>query len=202
MPDVLPPAPPMFTNAPDVAPQPSSQGNGLAVAGLVMGILAVVLCWVTIINFVLGVLGIVFGAVGMAKAKKIGGKNRGMALAGLILGVIGIILGVVFIVVVVSAFKDYAKVSQRSVGRLAKHQVDRMAFESYGEWAQTHPDKACPATIDELGGDTMDPWGHPYKMFCGSTMPPGVHGGIGILSVGEDGKEGTDDDVKSWEPYR
>jgi hypothetical protein len=33
-------------------------------------------------------------------------------------------------------------------------------------------------------------------------MPPGVHGGIGILSVGEDGKEGTDDDVKSWEPYR
>jgi len=192
----------MFTSAPEAAPSPQSQSNGLAVAGLVMGILAVVFCWLWVIAFVLGVLGIVFGAVGMAKAKKIGGKNRGMALAGLILGVVGIILGIVFIVVVVAAFEDYMKGSHRVTGRLAKHQVDRMAFETYAEWAQTHPDTACPASIDELNGDSIDPWGRPLKLFCGPTLPPGIRGGVGILSVGPDGKEGTDDDVKSWEPYK
>jgi uncharacterized membrane protein len=160
-----------------------------------------VLCWLSIIAFVLGVLGIVFGAIGMSKAKKIGGKNRGMALAGLILGIVGIILAIVFIVVVVSAFEDYAKGGRRAIGRMAKFDVDRIANERYPEWAMVHPDTACPKSIDELGGDSLDPWGHPYRLFCGPTLPPGVHG-IGVMSVGEDGKEGTSDDVKSWESYR
>jgi len=83
---------------------------------------------------------------------------------------------------------------------LAKRTVRKLATESYPKWATTNPNKACPAKIDELdGGAEPDPWGHPYKMFCGADLPPGVRTGFAILSFGPDGKKGTPDDIKSWE---
>jgi len=36
------------------------------------------------------------------------------------------------------------------------------------------------------------------KMMCGQTLPPGAKG-LAVMSLGEDGKEGTEDDLKSWE---
>jgi hypothetical protein len=81
----------------------------------------------------------------------------------------------------------------------ASHAVRKLAFESYPMWASRNPDKACPAKIDELeGGAANDPWGHPFKMFCGANLPPGAKG-TAIISFGPDGKEGTADDLKSWE---
>jgi hypothetical protein len=82
------------------------QGNGLAVAAMVLGIISVVLCFLWFIGPVLAILAIIFGALGLSKAKKIG-RGRGAALAGLILGVIGIVLAIVFIVVVVMAVKSF-----------------------------------------------------------------------------------------------
>ena len=38
-----------------------------------------------------------------------------------------------------------------------------------------------------------------YVMFCGANAPKGVPNNFGVVWVGEDGKEGTDDDIKSWE---
>jgi general secretion pathway protein G len=41
----------------------------------------------------------------------------------------------------------------------------------------------------------IDPWGNPYVYYY-----PGKHNptGYDLLSVGEDAKEGTDDDIVSW----
>jgi hypothetical protein len=97
-----------FTSGPDpsqAGTTTSQEGNGLAVAGLVIGIIAVVLCFVPFLNWVLGILGIIFGGVGLSKANRIGGKNKGMAIAGLILGVVGLVLGTVIFVMALSAAK-------------------------------------------------------------------------------------------------
>jgi hypothetical protein len=85
-----------FTPGPPAgAPQmQQNQGNGMAVAGLVMGILGLVLCFIPFLGWILALLGIIFGAVGMGKANKIGGKGKGLAVTGLILGVLGLIVGV------------------------------------------------------------------------------------------------------------
>jgi hypothetical protein len=84
-----------FTNSPQPgAPPPQQQGNGMAVAGLVLGILGAVLFFVPFIGWILAILGIIFGAVGNSKANKIGGKGKGMAIAGLVLGLIGLVVGV------------------------------------------------------------------------------------------------------------
>ena len=41
----------------------------------------------------------------------------------------------------------------------------------------------------------VDPWGNPYIYYY-----PGKHNpsGYDLLSIGPDGKEGTDDDIVSW----
>jgi general secretion pathway protein G len=45
-----------------------------------------------------------------------------------------------------------------------------------------------------LKKDPKDGWLHPFTFKC-----PGEHGDIDLVSKGKDGKEGTEDDIKSWE---
>jgi general secretion pathway protein G len=84
-----------------------------------------------------------------------------------------------------------------------KIKLKKYAFEAYPSWAAAHPDKQCPGNISELneymnGNDSNDSWGRPIKMLCGANVPAGARG-IALVSAGEDGKEGTEDDLKSWE---
>jgi hypothetical protein len=73
-------------------------GNGLAVAGLVCGIISVVLFWVPFLGWVLAALGIIFGGIGLAKANK-GAPNKGMAIAGLVCGIVSVLAWAVIIAV-------------------------------------------------------------------------------------------------------
>src|SRR3954454_23205469 len=78
-------------------PPPQRGGtNGFAVAGLVLGILP----------GLAGILGIVFGAIGLRQIKRTGQDGRGMALAGVILGSIWLVLLAVLIVVAVATDSD------------------------------------------------------------------------------------------------
>jgi hypothetical protein len=86
--------------------------------------------------------------------------------------------------------------------QLTKLAVDKYGYDAYPSWASSHVAKACPDSIDDLNEyantkDSKDAWGTPYKMLCGSTRPPGVHG-IGVQSAGPDQKFDTDDDIRSW----
>ncbi len=66
-----------------------SQGNGLAVASLVLGILSILFVWIPFIGLVawiLALIGLVLGLVGMSRP-----TGRGMALAGSICSGIGLL---------------------------------------------------------------------------------------------------------------
>jgi hypothetical protein len=78
------------------APTTRSGSNGLAIAGLVCGIIGLV-----IFNFILGPLAIIFGGVGLRKANQ-GAGHRGMAWAGLVLGIIDVLIFVVLIALAAS----------------------------------------------------------------------------------------------------
>ncbi len=86
-------------------PQPGNR-NGLAVAGLVLGLVALALCWVPIVGAVLGVLGVVFGAVGLRSAGRHAGSGRGLALAGTICGAVATVVCVVFSIFVINRVVD------------------------------------------------------------------------------------------------
>ena len=96
-------------------PQP---GNGMAVTGLVLGIIGLVLCWIPFLGWLLALLGVIFGALGVSKANKIQGRGKGMAIAGLVTGVIGLLLGIVLFVLAMMAVKETER---------------RLRYERYGE---------------------------------------------------------------------
>ena len=86
---------------------------------------------------------------------------------------------------------------------IAKATLQKYAYEAYPQWSQANPSKACPDKLEDLNEfmnnkDIKDPWGQQYKMYCGQTLPPGAKG-LAVSSSGEDQKEGTNDDLKSWE---
>lgn len=87
---------------------PVQQRNGLGTAGMVLGILALVLCWTTWPGIILGILAIIFSALGRGRAKRGEASNRGQATAGLVCGIIGTVLSIVVIIFVLAVL-DKAK---------------------------------------------------------------------------------------------
>jgi len=75
------------------SPATGRGGNGLAIAGLVCGLVGLL-----VLSVVLGPLAMIFGGVGLARAKR-GEGHRGMSIAAVVLGAVDLILGVVLIVV-------------------------------------------------------------------------------------------------------
>ncbi|WP_037679392.1 DUF4190 domain-containing protein [Streptomyces griseus] len=90
-----PAAPPMgYPQAPGygMPPQPS---NGMGTTGLVLGIIGVV-CSVTFFlwffGVILGILAIIFGAIGRGKANRGEATNKGAATAGLVCGIVATVI--------------------------------------------------------------------------------------------------------------
>lgn len=74
-----------------------SPKNGLGVAALVLGILALLTSFTVLGGVLFGLLAIVLGLVGRGRAKRGEATNGGMALAGVILGVLGLLISVALI---------------------------------------------------------------------------------------------------------
>lgn len=80
----------------------SKPGRGMAIAALVLGILALLLCWTVIGGILLGLIALVLGIVAAVKARKGRARGAGMAITGAVLGAIGLILAGVLVAVGVS----------------------------------------------------------------------------------------------------
>ncbi|WP_247197506.1 DUF4190 domain-containing protein [Streptomyces sp. GESEQ-35] len=68
--------------------------NGMGTAGLVLGILAAVVFCLWPVAIVLGILAVIFGALGRGKARRGEATNPGQALGGIICGAVGIVLAI------------------------------------------------------------------------------------------------------------
>lgn len=122
-------------------------------------------------------------------------RQRGMTLLEMmiVLAILALVMGVI----VGPRLIDYLT---KSEGKIAKLAVRKLALEAYPQWRTQNPGRGCPSAIEELieeSEDAIDPWGNKYKLLCPPSLPPGAKS-IAILSFGPDGKEGTDDDVRSW----
>jgi hypothetical protein len=87
------PAPPAAPQGYPPAP-PQNQSNGLAVAGLIFGILPT------------PVLGIIFGILGLVRSGKVGGKGKAMSWIGIILSVLWIAVSTTLVVVALGSVKS------------------------------------------------------------------------------------------------
>ncbi|MBR2551328.1 MAG: hypothetical protein IKE92_15220 [Clostridiales bacterium] len=91
------PVPDPSAPAPAVEIQPEKRPNGIAVAGLIMGIFTMAFCWIPGLPLISGLLGLIFSIAGIAKKDA---RAKGAAVAGLILSIAGIILSIVVLGVI------------------------------------------------------------------------------------------------------
>ncbi|MBS3139329.1 DUF4190 domain-containing protein [Candidatus Woesearchaeota archaeon] len=70
-------------------------GNGFAVASLVLGIISIVFGWVPLVGWVLIILSIIFGILGLQKAKQ-NNIGKGFAIAGLVFGGAALVFAALF----------------------------------------------------------------------------------------------------------
>jgi lysylphosphatidylglycerol synthetase-like protein (DUF2156 family) len=74
----------------------------MAIAALVLGVLALLLCWTVIGGILLGLIAVVLGIVAAVRAGKGRAQGKGLAITGAVLGAIGLILSGVLVAVGVS----------------------------------------------------------------------------------------------------
>lgn len=99
-------------------PRPVSR-NGMGTAALVLGLLGLLL-GVLLIGGLLGALAVVFGAIGLSRARHGRASNGWAALTGIITGALGMLIAVVLVVAVVRVygptFDTYFRCLQRAQG--------------------------------------------------------------------------------------
>ncbi len=67
--------------------------NGMAIAGLVCSIIALILSAVPLVGLILAILGIVFSSIGMSRSKRLPYRYlRGVAIAGLVVGIVATVI--------------------------------------------------------------------------------------------------------------
>lgn len=84
-----------YANAPQTEPGRGvgTQTNGMAIAGLVCGIVGLL-----VFSIVLGPLAVIFGGIGLSRANH-GAEHRTMSIWAIALGVLDIVLFVILVVV-------------------------------------------------------------------------------------------------------
>lgn len=68
-----------------------NRSNGIGTAGFVLALLTLFFGWIPFLGWVMWLLGLIFSAVGISKAKKVK-KGMGLSVAGLIISLIGVIM--------------------------------------------------------------------------------------------------------------
>lgn len=82
--------------------------NGAGVAALVLGVVAILLCWIPVLNVILGILAIIFGIVGWRRGRRNNATNPGVAMTGIVLGILGLIASIVLVVIVAAVLHSPA----------------------------------------------------------------------------------------------
>ena len=110
-------AQPVYVQPVVAVPAQPRKSSGMAIAGLIMGIFAVILCWFPVVNWVLALLGLIFSIVGIAKKN---GGAKGAAIAGLILTILGVVLSIaMFGAILGTSMNEYLEQAEYAASSVA-----------------------------------------------------------------------------------
>jgi hypothetical protein len=115
--------------------------DGVAVAALIVGILAILVSWIPVVGALAGIIALVLGLVGRSRIKKSGANGNGMAVTGIATGAVAIAINVAIIAFFVIAggdifgeFSTYVEcVEETGDEELCQRQMEEGLFERFGQ---------------------------------------------------------------------
>lgn len=145
-PDPITPPHPAFP------PQQQFPKNGLGTAGFVLGLLAVIFAFIPIIGVIawpMAILGLIFGIIGINRARQGAATNKGLAVAGTVLAAIGLVICIAWTAALAST-------------------ADRVSTELDRPGAA--PAAQSPADSSGSSGDSTLPFGQVWTSSNGNTI--------------------------------
>jgi general secretion pathway protein G len=125
--------------------------------------------------------------------------QRGMTLLEImiVLAIIALVMGFLVGPKVLKGF-------QQAQDKTTQMEIKGICDEAYPRWRIDNPGKNCPGSLKELAqytnkAELKDPWGNEFIMLCGENAGEEIPNGFGVMSKGEDQKQGTEDDIKCWD---
>ncbi len=167
-------------------PTPPQRSNGLATAGLVVGIIGAVLSFIPIVGTVawgLAPIGLVLSAVGLVKSRS-ARNGRGKSIAGIVLSLVALLMCILYTAVFTSAVANVAQ--QNAV----VHQVTYKVSTAKGTkiaatYSQSQNDNLASASV----AGTRSPW-------SANAQVSGVMGPTLTASISPDlGRENRSDTI-------
>jgi hypothetical protein len=156
----------------------TTQKNGMATAGMICGIVGIVGCWLFFIGPIAGLLGIIFGAIGLSRAGKIGGVGRGAAITGVVCGIVAFLMTGIVAAIAIPAFMEYMHKSKKTEASLHLKRIERSIKTYVIEKGELPPSAAeMPGPIERVC-DAPDRK-HPPRPFGDWQQDPGW-GAIGF----------------------
>jgi hypothetical protein len=131
---------------------PPKQGAGLAIASMVLGIIALLLCWIPIINNVaaiIAVVGLGLGIPALIRARRGTHGGTGMAITGLVTSVLAIVLVIVTQMLFVKAIGEVEDSINESLAEVEAAPVDPGAEEAVAETEEETVALGTPAQVGD-----------------------------------------------------
>jgi hypothetical protein len=115
--------------------------DGVAVAAMIVGILALLVSWIPILGAIGGIVALVLGLVGRSRIKKSGAGGNGMAVTGIATGAVAIVINIAIIAFFVFAgdgffeeFGSYVEcVEETGDEARCQEQLEEGLFDRFGQ---------------------------------------------------------------------
>ncbi|WP_433801670.1 hypothetical protein [Actinomycetospora sp. CA-084318] len=149
------PQPQAFVPPQRPAPVLPPQANGLATAGLVVGIIAAVLSFIPVVgtvSWVLAPIGLVLSLVGLLKSGK-ARSGRGKSIAGIVLGVVALFMCILYTAVFVGSVNSVAQQSA-AVHQVTYEVTTAKKTNVTVTYSQSQNDNLAMASV----ADAASPW--------------------------------------------
>ena len=135
----------------------SSSGQGLGIAGLVLGIVAIPLAVIpctSVFGILLGILGITLSAIGLSQATR-AQAAKGLILSGLVLSIIATIIAIIWIVFFTTNSRGFFEHFKSKFRHESRIEMNKDAEEAASELGSNGMVKALEELEEATAGDSI-----------------------------------------------